>query len=217
MNRVFRKYLDSFIVVFIDDILVYSKSEEEHETHLRLVLQVLRENQLYAKFSKSEFWLEKPVLRTVAEVRSFLGLAGYYRRFVENFSRIALPLTSLTHKDQKFVWTQECSQAFDTLKERLMTAPILSLPKWTGGFQIFSDASGCGLGYVLVQHGSVIAFGSRQLKAHERNYPVHDLELATVIFALKLWWHYICGAKVEIYTDHKSLKYLLDQKDLNMR
>ncbi|KAK8923672.1 hypothetical protein KSP39_PZI019345 [Platanthera zijinensis] len=243
MNRVFREYLDRFVVVFIDDILVYSKSEAEHKVHLRTVLQVLRENQLYAKFSKCEFWLEKvaflghvisgdgvavdptkveairdwPVLRTVAEVRSFLGLAGYYRRFVENFSRIALPLTSLTHKDQKFVWTQECSQAFETLKERLMMAPILSLPKGTEGFQIFSDASGCGLGCVLVQHGSVIAFGSRQLKPHERNYPVHDLELTAVIFALKLWRHYVYSAKVEIFTDHKSLKYLLDQKDLNMR
>ncbi|KAK8923646.1 hypothetical protein KSP39_PZI019205 [Platanthera zijinensis] len=243
MNRVFREYLDWFVVVFIDDILVYSKSEAEHESHLGTVLQVLRENQLYAKFSKCEFWLEKvaflghvisgdgvavdptkveairewPVLRTVAEVRSFLGLAGYYRRFVKNFSRIALPLTSLTRKDQKFVWTQECNEAFETLKERLMTAPILSLPKGTEGFQIFSDASRCGLGCVLVQHGSVIAFGSRQLKPHERNYPVHDLELAAVIFALKLWRHYVYGAKVEIFTDHKSLKYLLDQKDLNMR
>ncbi|KAK8934166.1 hypothetical protein KSP39_PZI014581 [Platanthera zijinensis] len=243
MNRTFREYLDQFVIVFIDDILVYSQSEDDHFKHLHMVLETLRRNQLYAKFSKCEFWLssvaflghiisgagiavdpakivairEWPVLSSVAEVRSFLGLAGYYRRFVENFSRIALPLTSLTRKDQRFVWSPECAQAFEELKGRLTTAPILCSPSGTEGFEIYSDASGSGLGCVLLQRGSVIAYGSRQLKVHERNYPVHDLELAAVIHALKLWRHYLYGVKVDIYTDHKSLKYLLDQKDLNMR
>ncbi|KAK8940812.1 hypothetical protein KSP39_PZI010806 [Platanthera zijinensis] len=243
MNRMFRDFLDRFVIVFIDDILVYSQCEEDHFKHLHLVLETLRRNELYAKFSKCEFWLpsvaflghivsgegiavdpakivairEWPALSSVAEVRSFLGLAGYYRRFVENFSRVALPLTKLTRKDQKFLWTQECVQAFEELKRRLTTAPVLSSPSGTEGFEVYSDASGSGLGCVLLQHGSVIAYGSRQLKVHERNYPVHDLELAAVIFALKLWRHYLYGVRVDIYTDHKSLKYLLDQKDLNMR
>ncbi|KAK8934918.1 hypothetical protein KSP39_PZI014856 [Platanthera zijinensis] len=243
MHRTFREYLDLFVIVFIDDILVYSQSEEDHANHLRLVLHTLRRNKLYAKFSKCEFWLSSvaflghvvsgegivvdplkisairdwPVMSSVAEVRSFLGLAGYYRRFVENFSRIALPLTTLTRKDQKFIWTPECARAFEDLKSRLTTAPVLTSPCGTDGYEIYSDASGSGLGCVLLQFGKVIAYGSRQLKVHERNYPVHDLELAAVIFALKLWRHYLYGVKVDIYTDHKSLKYLLDQKDLNMR
>ncbi|KAK8941019.1 hypothetical protein KSP39_PZI010072 [Platanthera zijinensis] len=243
MHRTFREYLDLFVIVFIDDILVYSQSEEDHANHLRLVLHTLRRNKLFAKFSKCEFWLSSvaflghvvsgegiavdplkisairdwPVMSSVAEVRSFLGLAGYYRRFVENFSRIALPLTTLTRKDQKFIWTPECARAFEDLKSRLTTAPVLTSPCGTDGYEIYSDASGSGLGCVLLQFGKVIAYGSRQLKVHERNYPVHDLELAAVIFALKLWRHYLYGVKVDIYTDHKSLKYLLDQKDLNMR
>ncbi|KAK8934655.1 hypothetical protein KSP39_PZI014259 [Platanthera zijinensis] len=243
MHRTFREYLDLFVIVFIDDILVYSQSEEDHANHLRLVLHTLQRNKLYAKYSKCEFWLSSvaflghvvsgegiavdpakisairdwPVLSSVAEVRSFLGLAGYYRRFVDNFSRIALPLTTLTRKDQKFVWTPECARAFEELKIRLTTASVLTSPCGTDGFEIYSDASGSGLGCVLLQFGKVITYGSRQLKVHERNYPVHDLELAAVIFSLKLWRHYLYGVKVDIYTDHKSLKYLLDQKELNMR
>ncbi|KAK8947216.1 hypothetical protein KSP39_PZI007468 [Platanthera zijinensis] len=243
MHQTFREYLDLFVIVFIDDILVYSQSEEHHANHLRLVLHTLQRNKLYARFSKCEFWLSSvaflghvvsgegiavdpakisairdwPVLSSVAEVRSFLGLAGYYRRFVENFAQIALPLTALTRKDQKFVWTPECTRAFVELKSRLTTAPVLTSPCGTDGFEIYSDASGSGLGCVLLQFGKVIAYGSRQLKVHERNYPVHDLELAAVIFSLKLWQHYLYGVKVDIYTDHKSLKYLLDQKELNMR
>ncbi|KAK8934991.1 hypothetical protein KSP39_PZI014260 [Platanthera zijinensis] len=219
MNRTFRDFLDRFVIVFIDDILVYSQCEEDHFKHLHLVLETLRRNELYAKFSKCEFWLpsvaflghivsgegiavdpakiiairEWHALSSIAEVRSFLGLAGYYRRFIENFSRIALPLTKLTRKDQRFLWTQECVQAFEKLKRRLTTAPVLSSPSGTEGFEVYSDASGSGLGCVLLQYGSVIAYGSCQLKVHERNYLVHDLELTAVIFALKLWRHYLYG------------------------
>ncbi|GJY56601.1 putative nucleotidyltransferase, ribonuclease H [Tanacetum coccineum] len=190
MNRIFHEYLDKFVIVFIDDILVYSKSEEEHEQHLRIVLEILRQKKLYAKFSKCEFWLQQvaflghivsadgiimdpskveaitkwPRPTTVTEVRSFLGLAGYYRRFVEGFSRLALPLTQLMRKGEKF---------------------------GSGGFQIYSDASKKGLGCVLMQHGKVIAYASRQLKPYEVNYPTHDLELAAVVFALKIWRHYL--------------------------
>ncbi|KAA0053303.1 ty3-gypsy retrotransposon protein [Cucumis melo var. makuwa] len=187
MNRVFTEFLDTFVIVFIDDILIYSKTEAEHEEHLRMVLQTLRDNKLYAKFSKCEFWLKQvsfishvvskagvsvdpakieavtswPRPSTVSEVRSFLGLAG--------------------------------------------------------SFVIYSDASKKGLGCVLMQQGKVVVYASRQLKSHEQNYPTHDLELAAVVFALKIWRHYFYGKKIQIFRDRKSLKYFFTQKELNMR
>ncbi|XP_074356031.1 uncharacterized protein LOC141695701 [Apium graveolens] len=216
-REVFKDFLDKFVIVFIDDILVYSKSREEHEEHLRIVLETLRNNKLYAKYKKCEFWLDQvaflghivsadgirvdpakveaitnwPRPSTTTEVRSFLGLAGYYRRFVEGFSTIAMPLTQLTRKSNKFIWTDECETSFQELKKRLVTSPVLTLPSGLGGYVIYSDASKKGLGCVLMQHGKVIAYISRQLKSHEVNYPTHDLELAAVIFALKIWRHYL--------------------------
>ncbi|KAL0556241.1 hypothetical protein IC582_004752 [Cucumis melo] len=243
MNRVFREFLDTFVIVFIDDILIYSKTEAEHEEHLRMVLQTLRDNKLYAKFSKCEFWLKQVSFlghvvskagvsvdpakieavtgwtrpSTVSEVRSFLGLAGYYRRFVENFSRIATPLTQLTRKGAPFVWSKACEDSFQNLKQKLVTAPVLTVPDGSGSFVIYSDASKKGLGCVLMQQGKVVAYASRQLKSHEQNYPTHDLELAAVVFALKIWRHYLYGEKIQIFTDHKSLKYFFTQKELNIR
>ncbi|XP_073272086.1 uncharacterized protein [Primulina huaijiensis] len=194
MNRVFKPFLDQFIVVFIDDILVYSSNERDHEEHLRIALQTLREKELYAKFKKC-----------------------YYRKFVEGFSSIAIPLTKLTQKNSKFVWDEGCEKSFQTLKEKLASTPVLILPTEDKEFTIYSDASKEGLGCVLMQEGRVIAYASRQLKQHEQNYPTHDLELAAVVFALKIWRHYLYGAKCEIFTDHQSLKYLFTQKELNMR
>ncbi|KAL0559074.1 hypothetical protein IC582_003663 [Cucumis melo] len=243
MNRVFKEFLDTFVIVFIDDILIYSKTEAEHEEHLRMVLQTLRDNKLYAKFSKCEFWLKQVSFlghvvskagvsvdpakieavtgwtrpSTVSEVRSFLGLAGYYRRFVENFSRIATPLTQLTRKGTPFVWSKACEDSFQNLKQKLVTAPVLTVPDGSGSFVIYSDASKKGLGCVLMQQGKMVAYASRQLKSHEQNYPTHDLELAAVVFALKIWRHYLYGEKIQIFTDHKSLKYFFTQKELNMR
>ena len=243
MNRVFKEFLDQFVIVFIDDILVYSKSSEEHVFHLSKVLQTLRENALYAKFSKCEFWLNRvaflghvisgdgisvdptkieavmkwPRPTTVTEVRSFLGLAGYYRRFVEGFSAIATPLTHLLKKETRFEWTDKCEKSFQELKHRLTTAPVLTIPSGPGGYEIYSDASLKGLGCVLMQNGRVVAYASRQLRPHELNYPTHDLELAAIVFALKIWRHYLCGEKFQIFTDHQSLKYLFSQKELNMR
>ena len=243
MNKVFQPYLDKFVIVFIDDILVYSRDEEEHANHLRLVLQTLREKQLYAKFNKCEFWLEQVVFlgqlvsgegikvdpkkieavlnweppKNVPELRSFLGLAGYYRCFVEGFSIIAAPLTKLLRKHVEFKWTEACQNSFEELKAKLTTALVLASPSGTGGFVVYNDASYQGLGCVLMQHGRVIAYASRQLRPYEISYPTHDLELATVVYALKIWRHYLYGETFQIFTDHKSLKYLLSQKELNMR
>ncbi|GJV64029.1 putative nucleotidyltransferase, ribonuclease H [Tanacetum coccineum] len=215
MNRVCKPYLDKFVIVFIDDILIYSKTKEDHEVHLGLVLELLRKEKLYAKFSKCEFWLQEvhflghvvnqngihvdpskieavknwKTSTTPSEIRSFLGLAGYYRRFIANFSKI----------------------------NNLCDAPILMLPDGVEDFVVYCDASNQGLGCVLMQRGKVIAYASRQLKTHEKNYTTHDLELGAVVFALKTWRHYLYGTKSVIYTDHKSLQHIFDQKEFNMR
>ncbi|WVZ70510.1 hypothetical protein U9M48_019171, partial [Paspalum notatum var. saurae] len=234
MNKVFMEYLDKFVVVFIDDILIYSKTEEEHEEHLRLVLQKLREHRLYAKLSKCEFWIDQvPFLghivskggimvdpskvsnvmdwkmpENVKEVRGFLGLAGYYRRFIEGFSIVAKPMTSLLEKNAEYIWNKVRQASFDELKKRLTTAPVRTLPDQTKSFMVYCDAS---------KEGKVIAYASCQLRKHEVNYPTHDLELAAVVHALKIWRHYLFGTRCEIYTDHKSLKYIFTQNELNMR
>nr|CAH67940.1 H0211F06-OSIGBa0153M17.12 [Oryza sativa] len=177
MNKVFMEYLDKFVVVFIDDILIYSKTKEEHEEHLRLALEKLR---LAVDPSNVESVLSWKQPKTVSEIRSFLGLAGYYRRFIENFSKIARPMTRLLQKEVKYKWTEDCEQSFQELKKRLVTAPVLILPDSRKGFQVYCDASRLGLGCVLMQEGKVVAYASRQLRPHENNYPTHDLELAAV-------------------------------------
>ncbi|KAL2248314.1 UNVERIFIED_CONTAM: Retrovirus-related Pol polyprotein from transposon [Sesamum indicum] len=212
MNKTLQPFLDQFVIVFIDDILIYSSSPEKHEQHLRTILQILREKQLYGKFSKCEFWMEeiaclghvvskegvqpdptkvKAILeweppKNVLEIRSFLRLAGYYRRFVKNFSIIAKPLTNLLKKNAPFNWNGKCAQSFEELKKTLTSTPILALPSGNGGYVVFTDASRQGLGCVLIQHGRVIAYASRQLRPHEMNYPTHDLELAAIVHALKI-------------------------------
>ncbi|KAL0336521.1 UNVERIFIED_CONTAM: Transposon Ty3-G Gag-Pol polyprotein [Sesamum radiatum] len=181
MNRTFQEYLDQFVIVFIDDILLYSKNREEHEQHLRIVLQILKEKELYAKLSKCEFWVNQVVFlghmisgdgvmpdpskvkaimewrvpKNATEVRSFLGLARYYRRFVEGFSIIAGPLTKLLRKGVTFQWTEQCQQKFDELKKRLTSIPILVLPSDSGGYVVYTDASKQGLGCVLMQNRKV--------------------------------------------------------------
>jgi hypothetical protein len=242
MNSVFMPELDKFMVVFIDDILVYSRNEEEHAGHLHVVLQRLREHRLCAKLSKCDFWLKeikflghtisqdgivvdpdkvqevmnwKPPT-TVHQIRSFLGLAGYYRKFIPNFSRIGKPMTKLLKKGAKFDWGQKCEDAFHTLRQHLTTTPVLAQPD-NKTFDVYCDASGTGLGCVLMQDNKVIAYASRALRPHEQNYPTHDLELADVVHALKIWRHYLMGTHCNIYTDHKSLKYIFTQADLNMR
>jgi ribonuclease HI len=243
MNSVFMPELDKFIVVFINDILVYSKNEEEHAGHLHVVLQRRREHRLYAKLSKCDYWLKeikflghtisqagiavdpdkvqevmnwKPPM-TVRQIQSFLGLAGYYRRFIPDFSRIVKPITELLKKEAKFVWGQKCEDAFHTLRQHLTTAPVLAPPDSSKPFDVYYDASGTGLGCVLMQYNRVIAYASRALRPHEQNYPTNDLELAAVVHALKMWRHYLMGTHYNIFTDHKCLKYIFTQVDLNMR
>ncbi|MGN5970562.1 Ty3/Gypsy family RNase HI domain-containing protein, partial [Klebsiella oxytoca] len=158
---------------------------------------------------------ERP--KNASEIRSFLGLAGYYRRFVQGFSSIAASLTKLTKKNAPYVWTDQCETSFQELKKRLTSAPVLTLPSGSGGYTIFTDASNIGLGCVLMQDRKVVAYGSRQLKDHEKNYATHDLELAAVVFALKMWRHYLYREKFKVHSDHRNLQYLFSQKELNMR
>jgi hypothetical protein len=242
MNKVFMEELDKFVIVLIDNILIYSKSRKDHEQHLRIVLGRLRAHQLYAKLSKCEFWLEKIAFlghiltaegievdpskvealskwkqpSNVSEVRSFLGMAGYYRRFIKGFSSIARPMTELLKKDNRFVWTPKCEESFQIIKKKLTTAPVLTLLDIHQSFVIFCDASRQGLGCVLMQNEKVIAYASRLLKPHEQNYPTHDLELAAIVHALKIWRHYLIGNKCHMFIDHKSLKYIFTQPDLNL-
>ena len=207
------------------------------------MLQTLREKQLYAKLSKCQFWLDRVAFlghvisvegvsvdpkkieavvnwkptKNVSEVRRFLGLAGYYRKFVEGCSKIAAPLTKLTRKDVKYDLVDACQQSFEELKGRLTLAPVLALPNGRDGFVVYSDASRQCLGCVLMQNDRVIVYASRQLKKHEENYPTHDLELAAVVFALKIWRHYLYGVPCRIFTYHKSLQHIFTQKELNLR
>ncbi|GKA09498.1 putative reverse transcriptase domain-containing protein [Tanacetum coccineum] len=243
MNRVCKQNLDKFVIVFVDDILVYSKDEKEHKKHLKINLELLKEEILYAKFSKCDFWLDSvqflshvidrsgvhidpdkiealkswaaPTMPT--EVRQFLGLPGYYRRFIKGFSLISKPLTKLTQKDKKYEWGKEEQEAFQTLKQKLCSAPILALLEGTKDFVVYCHASLTGYGAVLMQREKVITYAFRQLKVHKENYTTHDLELGAVVFALKLWRYYLYGTKCVVFTDHKSLQYILNPKELNLR
>jgi len=241
MNNVLSKYLDKFIVVFIDDLLIYSSTMEEHEEHLQIILQVLREHKLYAKFSKCKFFkiqylghviskdgisidpdkikaiINWHVPKDVHGVISFMGITGYYRKFIEGFSKIANPITSLQKKGRKFVWDLKCEESFKKLKELLTTAPIIIIEDPHQDFVVCTDACNEGLGGVLTQEGHVIGYESRKLKIHERNYATYDLEPAIVIHDLKMWHHYLIGRRFVLMSNNISLKYLFDQQNLNAR
>nr|GEV55471.1 putative reverse transcriptase domain-containing protein [Tanacetum cinerariifolium] len=182
-----------------------ASDKEEHGEHLKIILELLKKERLYAAPT------------TPMEVRQFLGLAGYYRRFIEGFSLISKPLTKLIQKHKKYEWGKEKEKAFQTLKRKLCSAPIFALPKGMKDFVVYCDASLKGYGAVLMQREKVTAYASRQLKVHEENYTTHDLELGAVVFALRLWRHYLYGTKCVVFTDHKSLQYILNQKELDLR
>jgi hypothetical protein len=243
MNSIFSQYLDKFVLVFIDDILVYLKTKEEHEEHLKIVLQTLRKHKLYAKFDKFNFYqrriqylghviseegiavdpekirvvMEWPIPKDVDDIRSFMGITGYYHRFIEGFSKITYPITSLQKKGIRFIWSQNFQESFIKLKEMLTTTPILGVADPNKDFTVCMDVSKEGLGGVLTQEGHVIYYESRKLKEHEQNYVTHDLELAIVIHALKMWQHYLMGRKFLLLTDNSGVKFLFTQPDLNAR
>ncbi|GJS16834.1 putative reverse transcriptase domain-containing protein [Tanacetum coccineum] len=217
--------------------------KQEHNGHLKLILELVKKEELYAKFSKCEFWIPKVQFpghvidskgihvdpakiesikywaspKSPTEIRQFLGLAGYYRRFIEGFSKIAKPMTKLTQKKVKFEWSDKQEITFQLIKQNLCSAPILALPKGSKDFIAYCDASKKGLGAVLMQRKKVIAYASRQLKIHEKNYTTNDLELGAVVFALKIWRHSLYRTKCTVFTDHKILQHILNQKELNMR
>ena len=247
MNYVFEKQLDKFVIVFLDDVLVFSRDLKQHEQHMRDVLKILRENRLYAKkekcdlvrreveflghnlgenglaqeASKTEAVQKWPQPTTKSEVRRFLGLAGYYRKFVDGFSEIAAPLTRLTGDTVAFEWNEAEEKSFRALKQALVTAPVLILPDATKPFVIYSDASNVAIGAVLQQdHGKglqPIGFMSKTISASQQNYPVHELEMLAVVEACEHWRHLIRGQKVTVRSDHHSLQHFFTQRNLSKR
>ncbi|GJW20207.1 putative reverse transcriptase domain-containing protein [Tanacetum coccineum] len=218
MNRVCKPYLDKFVIVFIDDILIYSKDEREHEEHLKAILELLKKEKLYAKFSKCEFWI--PKVQFLGHVIDSRGIHVDPAK-IESIKDWASPKTPTEIRSFlegiKFDWGEKEENAFQLIKQKLCSAPILALPEGSEDFVVYCDASHKGLGAVLMQREKVIAYASRQLKVHEKNYTTHDLELGSVVFALKIWRHYLYGTRCTVFTDHKSLQHILDQKELNMR
>jgi hypothetical protein len=237
MNSIFKPFLRKFVLVFFDDILIYSKSWEDHVQHVDKVLQLLKEQQLYAKPSKC-FFGEKEVEclghivshegvkvdlnkikammdwiipKTLKNLRGFLGLTGYYRKFVRDYGRITTPLTALTKKDA-FSWTPEATKAFEQLKEVMCTTPVLTTPDFTKTFIVECDASGNGIGAVLMQEGRPLAFESRPFKGRDLHKPIYEKEMMTILHALKKWCPYLIGRHFKVKTDHDSLKYFLEQR-----
>ncbi|GKD00773.1 putative reverse transcriptase domain-containing protein [Tanacetum coccineum] len=216
-NRVCKPYLDKFVIVFIDDILIYSSNKEEHADHLRIILELLKKEKLYAKFSKCDFWIS--IVQFLGPVIDSQGIHVDTAKIeaVKNWASPTTPiesLTELTQKNKKYIWGEDQESAFQMLKQKLCEALILALPEGNGNFVVYCDASHQGLGAVLMQRENVIAYASRQLKPNEENYTTHDLELGAVVFALKIWRHYMYGTKCTVFTDHKSLQHILDQKEL---
>ncbi|KAK1602128.1 hypothetical protein QYE76_017171 [Lolium multiflorum] len=243
MNHILRPLIGKSVVVYFDDILIYSKNLEDHVQHVREVLCILRHEKLFANLPKCHFAQNKlvflgfvvsangievdsskveaihnwPTPTNVGQVRSFHGLAGFYRRFVKDFSTIACPLNELTKKNVPFVWGKAQQKAFDELKKRLTEAPLLALPDFSKTFEIECDASGLGIGGVLMQNGKPVAYYSEKLDGARLNYPIYDKELYALVRVLEVWQHYLWPKEFVIHSDHESLKYLKSQHNLNKR
>ncbi|GKA80177.1 putative reverse transcriptase domain-containing protein [Tanacetum coccineum] len=217
MNRMCKPYLDKFAIVFIDDILIYSKNKKKHEEQLKAIQELLKKEELYAKFSKCEFWL--PKVQFLGHVIDSQGIYVDSAKIksIKDWASPKTPTEIHQFLGVKFDWSDKAESTFQLIKQKLCSAPILALPEGSGDFIVYRDASIKGLGAVLMQREKVIAYASRQLKIHEKNYTNHDLELGAVMFALKIWRHYLYGTKCTVFTDHKSLQHILDQKELNMR
>ncbi|PIK33847.1 hypothetical protein BSL78_29335 [Apostichopus japonicus] len=243
MNQVLRAYISKFRVVYFDDILVYSKCLREHLTHLEMVLKTLRQEELYANLKKCTFCTDKlvflgfvvssqglqvdeekiraiqewPTPGNISQVRSFHGLASFYRRFVPNFSSIASPLTAVVKKNVGFSWGEAQEKAFQALKDSLTHAPVLVLPDFNKTFEVECDASGIGIGAVLTQGGRPVAYFSEKLGGASLNYPTYDKELYALVRALETWQHYLLSKEFVIHTDHETLKHLRGQTNLKRR
>ncbi|KAL2223600.1 UNVERIFIED_CONTAM: Retrovirus-related Pol polyprotein from transposon [Sesamum indicum] len=242
-HTVLHGFLDEFVVVYLDDIVIYSRTLAEHVDHLRQVLTRLREHELYAKVSKCSFAQETisflghivergrirmdpkkvqaieewQLPKDVHDLRSFLGLANYYRRFVKGYSEIARPLTDLLKKTETWNWTPQCQVAFDNLKKAIVTDPVLALPDMSKPFVVETDASDFALGGVLMQDGHPVAFESRKLKDVERRYSVHEKELLAVVHCLRLWRHYLLGSHFVVRTDNTAVSHFMSQPKLTSR
>ncbi|KAL0553727.1 hypothetical protein IC582_007631 [Cucumis melo] len=241
MNHVLREYVGKFVVVYFDDILIYSQSLEMHVEHVKQVLCALRKAQLFANMKKCAFCLDKinflgfvistngievdnekvkaiqewPQRRNSSEVRSFHGLTSFYRRFIKDFSTIATPLTEMVKKHVVFQWGEPKKKAFNVLKEKLSSAPLLALPNFENTFEIECDASGIWIGAVLMQEQKPIMYFSEKLNGAALNYPTYDKELYALVRALQTWQHYLWPKEFVIHTDHESLKHLKGQDKLN--
>jgi hypothetical protein len=245
MNSILHPYITvgKVVVVYIDDILIFSKSEAEHQAYVRLVLEVLKREKFYVCKAKSSFAQKEvkylghimdkqgirpnpkkveavqmwPVSKNVHDVRSFLGLVNYFRKFIEHYSEIALPLTNLTKKSHPWVWTGRCQDAFELLKQKLIEAPLLRTPNESLPCKVVTDASDLGLGGVLLQEGHPVAFESRKLNDAELNYQTTEKEMLAVVHALRVWRCYLEGAEFTVYTDHVSNTYFQMQPNLSRR
>lgn len=235
MNSVFRDYLRKFVLVFFDDILVYSSSREEHLKHVQIVLELLQHHKLFVKLKKCEFgkseleylghiisgegvkvdqnkikaMTEWPQPTNITELRGFLGLTSYYRKFVKDYGTLAKPLTNLLKKG-KFEWVPAAEEAFNRLKRAMTTTPTLALPDFNVPFIIQTDASGDGIGAVLSQNGRPIAYMSRSLGVAKRNWSTYAREMLAIVVAIRTWRTYILGRRFKIQTDQRSLRFLLE-------
>ena len=247
MNETFHELLDECVIVFLDDILIFSKTKEQHEQDLRKVLELLRAKKWYAKKSKCEFFKTKiqflghvisekglevdptkvravteyPRPKNVSEVRSFLGLAGYYRKFIKEFTKLASPLYSLLKKRISFEWDEDKENSFQKLKEALTSAPVLKIPDMSQPFIVRTDASDLGIGAVLMQQEGddyrPVCYESRKLATNELNYPVHEKELLAIIYSLIKWRHYLEGNEFTVITDNNALTTIQTRKVLSRR
>jgi hypothetical protein len=243
MNSILHPYIRKFVVVYIDDILIFSKIEAEHQAHVRLVLKVLKRKKFYVCKAKSSFAQKEikylghivnehgicpdskkveavqtwPVPKNVHDVKSFLGLVNYFRKFIEHYSEIGVLLTNLTKKSHSWVWTGRCQDAFELLKQKVTEAPLLCTPDEVLPYEVVTDASDLGLGGVLLQEGQLVAFESTKLNDAELNIQTTEKEMLAVVHALRVWRCYLEGVEFTVYTDHVSNTYFQTQPNLSQR
>jgi hypothetical protein len=243
MNEVLHSFIGKFVVVYFDDIMIYSKSLDEHIEHLRDVFDALREARLFANLKKCIFCTDRvsflgyvvtpqgievdeakieaikssPIPATLTQLRSFLSLAGFYRCFMTDFSTIIVPLNDLMKKGVPFYWGAVQEHSFNTLINKLTHAPLLQLPDFGKTFEFECDASGIGIGGVLLQEGKPIAYFSEKLRGPSLNYSTYDKELYTLVRILETWQHYLWPKEFVIHSDHESLKHIRGQEKLNKR